>query len=76
MTDGRKNNRPPAPERKLTDECVWAIDEMIALTMQRKEIARRIGVHHRTVYAAAKRRGAYVGVPRNAVMTGPQAPSP
>jgi len=26
MTDARKNNRPPPPPRKLTDECVWAID--------------------------------------------------
>ena len=64
MTDGRKNNNPPPPPRALTDECVWAIDEMIAMTMQRKEIARRIGVHHRTVYAAAKRQGAYAGVPK------------
>ena len=64
MTDGRKTNKPPLKERKLTDECVWAIDSMIALTMQRKEIARRIGVHHRTVYAAAKRQGAYAGVPK------------
>ncbi len=63
MVDGRKANRPAPPPRALTDECVWAIDEMIALTMQRKEIAKRIGVHHRTVYAAAKRQGAYAGVP-------------
>lgn len=66
MTDLRSNNRPPVPERALTDECVWAIDEMVAMTMRRKEIARRIGVHHRTVYAAVARKGAYARVPRNA----------
>jgi DNA invertase Pin-like site-specific DNA recombinase len=64
VTDGRKTNKPPKRERALTDECGGAIDEMIAMTMQRKEIARRIGVHHRTVYSAAKRQGAYAGVPK------------
>ena len=63
MTDGRKHNMPTPPPRKLTDECVWAIDAMIALTMQRQEIAKRIGVHHRTVYAASHRVGAYANVP-------------
>ncbi len=63
MTGPRPHNNPPPPPRALSDECVWAIDDMIAMTMQRKEIARRIGVHHRTVYAAAKRQGAYAGVP-------------
>jgi hypothetical protein len=63
MTDGRKNNRPTPAPRRLTDECVWAIDEMIALTMQRKEIARRLEIDRRTLYAAEKRQGAYANVP-------------
>lgn len=67
MTDGRKNNRPTPPPRKLSEECVWAIDAMVAMTMQRKEIARRIGVHHRTLYAAVNRKGAYADVPRQEV---------
>ena len=64
MTDGRKNNRPAPPPRKLTDECVWAIDEMVAMTMTAKAIAKRIGVHHRTVHYAVNRKGAYAVVPK------------
>lgn len=61
--DRRKLNGPPPPApRALSDECVWSVDEMIGMTMQRKEIARRLGVDLRTLRAAEHRRGAYKDV--------------
>lgn len=64
MTDARKHNRPPIPQRALSDECVLAVDAMVDMTMTAKEIAKRIGVHQRTVHFAVNRKGAYAAVPK------------
>jgi len=64
MTDARIHNRPPVPQRALSDAEVAAVDYMVhELGARQWKVAMRIGKSHVTVGHAVNRRGAYANVP-------------
>ena len=66
---------PPVPPRALDAEGIAAVHSMVALGVTQRKIAEHLGVHWRTVHNVVNRKAAYADG-GNAVMTGPQAPSP